>query len=96
MDNVIIQTLEAKSNLSLSGATREPLWSAVSSTDLWARLRLEYGQRDYTNLGSEIKSESIRSHQGASLVSLVQHRPQGKVEHVSSCVVLHDRTTTTL
>ena len=43
-----------------------------------------------TYLGCEVKSESVWSHQGASLVCLAEDLAEGKVQGVGACVVAHD------
>lgn len=43
-----------------------------------------------STFGGEVKAQAVRSHQGATLVSLSQDLPQGKVQDVGGSVVTHD------
>ena len=50
----------------------------------------------HTYLGGEVEPESPWSHERATLVSLTQHTPQGKVQGMGPRVVLHHSTPTIL
>ena len=47
-------------------------------------------------LGSEVKPQSVWSHQGPFLIGLSKFFTQSKVQHVSTSVVLHDAAPTFL
>ena len=55
----------------------------------WGMLKLWWSDWQ-TYLGCEVKSESVWSNQGASLVCLAKDLAEGKVQGVGACVVVHD------
>ena len=68
----------------------------LASFFLPSHLSLKHVIVYFADFGSEVESETIGSHKGASLVGLPQHSTEGKVQSVCARVVLHDQTASIL